>query len=118
PGIAVDEQERVFEEFYQARGTARVGVKGTGLGLPYARRLAMLLGGSLALSSVVGQGSTFTVSLPVTGPAADADEQLPALVLVVEDDPAFRAAVKAVLTSSGARVVEATSGREALDAIA
>src|SRR6185369_16482812 len=86
--------------------------------LPYARRLAMLLGGSLALSSVVGQGSTFTVSLPVTGPAADADEQLPALVLVVEDDPAFRAAVKAVLTSSGARVVEATSGREALDAIA
>ncbi|TCB94412.1 sensor histidine kinase [Micromonospora zingiberis] len=64
-GIPAELHERVFEEFYQAPGPARVG--GTGLGLPYARRLVTLLGGTLELSSVPGQGSTFTVSLPANG---------------------------------------------------
>jgi signal transduction histidine kinase len=54
----------VFEEFYQIRGTTPDGVAGTGLGLPYARRLATLLGGRLTLTSTVGVGSVFTVTLP------------------------------------------------------
>lgn len=64
-GIAEPEQDRVFEEFYQVRGPAQGGTPGTGLGLPYARRLATLLGGDLSLSSVEGEGSTFVVTLPV-----------------------------------------------------
>ena len=64
-GIPPELHERVFEEFYQVPGATRVG--GTGLGLPYARRLVKLLGGTLELSSAAGRGSTFTVSLPVGG---------------------------------------------------
>ncbi|MGS2613856.1 ATP-binding protein [Micromonospora sp. LZ34] len=65
PGIAEELHERIFEEFYQVPGATRVG--GTGLGLPYARRLVTLLGGTLDLASEPGRGSTFTVSLPVGG---------------------------------------------------
>ncbi|RKN48685.1 sensor histidine kinase [Micromonospora endolithica] len=65
PGIAPEQHERIFEEFYQVPGKTRVG--GTGLGLPYARRLAMLLGGSVLLVSEPGRGASFTVSLPVDG---------------------------------------------------
>ncbi|NJC15225.1 signal transduction histidine kinase [Micromonospora profundi] len=65
PGIAPELHERIFEEFYQVPGATRVG--GTGLGLPYARRLVTLLGGTLELSSEPGRGSTFTVSLPSGG---------------------------------------------------
>ncbi|WP_247674106.1 sensor histidine kinase [Micromonospora sp. C51] len=65
PGIPPELHDRVFEEFYQAPGPARVG--GTGLGLPYARRLVNLLGGTLELTSEPGRGSTFTVWLPTDG---------------------------------------------------
>ncbi|GAB3853019.1 ATP-binding protein [Micromonospora andamanensis] len=65
PGIPPELHDRVFEEFYQAPGPARVG--GTGLGLPYARRLVNLLGGTLDLASEPGRGSTFTVWLPTDG---------------------------------------------------
>lgn len=64
-GIPPGLHERIFEEFYQVPGATRVG--GTGLGLPYARRLVNLLGGRLVVSSEPGRGSTFTVTLPVGG---------------------------------------------------
>jgi signal transduction histidine kinase len=60
-GIPLELHERIFEEFYQVPGVTRVG--GTGLGLPYARRLVTLLGGTLEMSSGPGRGSTFTVLL-------------------------------------------------------
>jgi signal transduction histidine kinase len=62
-GIPPEEQERIFEEFYQVRSP--LNVAGTGLGLPYARRLVALLGGTLTLASEVGVGSRFTVTLPL-----------------------------------------------------
>ncbi|MGB2570369.1 sensor histidine kinase [Micromonospora citrea] len=64
-GIPAELHDRIFEEFYQAPGTTRIG--GTGLGLPYARRLVTLLGGALELTSEPGRGSTFTVVLPADG---------------------------------------------------
>ncbi|WP_051712998.1 sensor histidine kinase [Spirillospora albida] len=60
-GIPPADIDRVFEEFYQVPGTA---AGGTGLGLPYARRLARALGGDLVLDSVLGEGTTVTVRIP------------------------------------------------------
>jgi signal transduction histidine kinase len=65
-GIPPELQERIFEEFYQVPGSKPVSGKGTGLGLPYARRLAGILGGALRVDSSPGEGSTFTLSLPAT----------------------------------------------------
>jgi signal transduction histidine kinase len=65
-GIPPELHERIFEEFYQVPGSRALNGKGTGLGLPYARRLAGLLGGALRVESTVGEGSTFTVRLPVS----------------------------------------------------
>jgi signal transduction histidine kinase len=65
-GIPPELHERIFEEFYQVPGSKALNGKGTGLGLPYARRLAALLGGALRAESVVGVGSTFTVRLPAS----------------------------------------------------
>jgi signal transduction histidine kinase len=63
-GIPADLHERIFEEFFQVPGSRPISGKGTGLGLPYARRLAGILGGALRVTSTPGEGSTFTVRLP------------------------------------------------------
>jgi signal transduction histidine kinase len=60
PGIAPEDQEAIFREFEQVKGTKG----GTGLGLPISRKLAELLGGELWVESVVGAGSTFVLQLP------------------------------------------------------
>ncbi|MEV6843786.1 sensor histidine kinase [Actinoplanes sp. NPDC051411] len=65
-GISSELHERIFEEFYQVPGSQALNGRGTGLGLPYARRLAGLLGGALRVESTVGEGSTFTVRLPLS----------------------------------------------------
>jgi signal transduction histidine kinase len=68
-GIARSDQERIFEEFEQVNAGPRTDSmqRGTGLGLPISRRLARLLGGELTVASDSGNGSTFTVWLPMTG---------------------------------------------------
>jgi len=63
-GIAADELERVFEEFYRSPAARRASKLGTGLGLPIARRFAERMGGGLSVSSRPGAGSTFTLTLP------------------------------------------------------
>lgn len=66
PGIALEDQDRVFLEFVQLDDAP--ATQGTGLGLPISRRLAQLLGGSLTVRSQVGQGSTFQLILPASVP--------------------------------------------------
>ncbi|MEU8591995.1 ATP-binding protein [Streptomyces sp. NPDC048664] len=80
-GIPSSELERVFEEFYQVQGPHQRGRAGTGLGLPYARRLTELLGGTLHLDSEAGQGTTVSVDIParLAQPMAQAPPTGPAV---------------------------------------
>jgi signal transduction histidine kinase/CheY-like chemotaxis protein len=116
-GIPEDQVERVFEEFHQVRNPLQASVTGTGLGLSYARRLAEILGGDLTLHSVLGEGTTVTLRLPVRDPG---NRGLPELgtILVVDDDESFRDRMGTLLRDFAGEVRYAADGREALDAVA
>ena len=64
-GISPADQRRIFEEFVQIENPLQKGVKGTGLGLSLCKKLAEFLGGSIAITSSPGVGSTFFVKLPI-----------------------------------------------------
>jgi signal transduction histidine kinase len=67
-GIPEDQQVKVFEKFEQVRRVGMASPEGTGLGLPIAKLLAGLLGGTLTLTLALpsDHGCTFTLSLPLT----------------------------------------------------
>ena len=126
-GIAAEDHARIFEEFVQVRNPLQSRVKGTGLGLPLCRRLAGVLGGSIALESTVGQGSIFTVRLPVRLPSAAPDLPLsPAQihvapheipVLVVEDQPDQQLIYQKMLAGTAYGAVSAHNLRQADEAL-
>jgi len=101
-GIALEDREMIFEEFTQVPSALQRRVKGTGLGLPLCRKLAMLLGGDVSLESEPGKGSTFYARMPVRYATATAAASAPARrveaqvipegdwVLIVEDDEGTR----------------------------
>jgi signal transduction histidine kinase len=64
-GLSPDEQAHLFDRFFRARQPATQGVEGTGLGLSITRLLVEMQGGRLTVSSIPGEGSTFTFTLPV-----------------------------------------------------
>jgi signal transduction histidine kinase len=107
-GIPASLTERVFEEFYQVPGARRGG---TGLGLPYARRLAQLIGAELTLASEPGVGTTVVLSLPHGMPTLGT-------VVIADDDAGFRQVLRAMLAGITDRVIEAEDGEQALAAVA
>jgi signal transduction histidine kinase/DNA-binding response OmpR family regulator len=126
-GIGMTEEQlgRLFQAFTQADASTTKKYGGTGLGLAISRRFCQLLGGDITVTSRPGEGSTFTIILPVRseGPAQIAPAEAPrivaeagngATVLIVDDDPAARELLAANLKGSGYRLVQATNGEEAL----
>jgi signal transduction histidine kinase/CheY-like chemotaxis protein len=123
-GIPESLQAQVFEEFFQVGNPERDRRKGVGLGLSIVARLAALLGYRVELRSRVGQGSRFSLELPLgTDPASskpvltplDESALLGALVVAIDDEPDILLALELVLKQSGALVVTAESATQALE---
>lgn len=121
-GIADEHQQLIFEEFSQVENRLQQRVKGTGLGLPLCRRLAALLGGHVSLRSRLGEGSTFSATIPLQyvepeaqadGPAAEPRDGAGIPVLVVEDDRATMMLYKSFFRGSPFRIIPARSVWEA-----
>lgn len=112
-GISEEHLTRVFEDFYQVPGSLQVRAKGTGLGLPYARRLTEALGGTLDLTSTPGEGTTATLRLPHQSGTPEVQR-----VLIADDDEVFRATARRMLYGFTVHVDEAADGAAALDVMA
>jgi signal transduction histidine kinase len=65
-GVPRDEQEDIFQQFVRGKDARIRGIKGTGIGLAMVKHIAQGHGGRVAVESAAGQGSTFTIVLPVT----------------------------------------------------
>ncbi|MBL8288057.1 MAG: hybrid sensor histidine kinase/response regulator [Rubrivivax sp.] len=143
-GIPAAARERVFEEFFRAEADGNTPREsGLGLGLAIVRRLATLLQMPLELDSEPGRGTTVTLRLPLAPGHADAgragrpralaatgaagEGEVPGggpgglrgrRVLLLDDEPAVRRAVRHVLAHFGCRVAEAGSSEEALAQVA
>jgi signal transduction histidine kinase/CheY-like chemotaxis protein len=131
-GIAPEDREVIFQEFTQVESRLQARVKGTGLGLPLTRRLAELLGGSVAVDSAPGVGSTFSATIPLAyAPPSTARADAPVEVewrmapgkvpiLVLEDNPDAVLVYETLLRESEFQLVHARSvaeARRAVDAI-
>ena len=104
-GIALEEQERIFDEYYQLSGNS---AQGLGLGLPIVKSLGELLGHKVSVRSAPGRGSVFSIELERAFDApADAASPLPAAplgrlkVVLVDDDVEIRESVRLLLEGWG-----------------
>jgi len=126
-GIAKDDLNHLFTEFHQVDAGPGRQQEGTGLGLALTKRFAELHRGTVSVESVVGQGSTFTLRLPleVQGPGVhlpselaprrpDAADLTRPLVLVVDDNPAAAEILARHLDAGGFRMELARTGTDAL----
>lgn len=140
PGIPAHELAAVFEPFTQGAQTRQLGIPGTGLGLAISHELARLMGGSLDARSLVGRGSTFTLTLRCALPASpeEAGAESPAThdpaevvradcpnadgkpaaralrIVLAEDNKAGAFFLRKVLEQAGHSVATAHNGFEAL----
>ncbi len=130
-GIPADKLNLIFEAFQQADGTTSRKYGGTGLGLSISRELARLLGGELQVQSELGDGSRFSLDLPLLGDPAEpaversggearpdriAESTLQGRkVLVIDDDVRTGFALTAMLERCGMKVVYAENGREGIE---
>ncbi len=122
-GIGPEEQDKIFQEYYQVGNPERDRSKGLGLGLAIVRRLTALLGCRLVLRSQLGRGSVFSLDMPVAAagaaPTGEADSPIAftlekLLVVVIDDEAEIRAAMSMILGKWGHTVIAVASGEEAL----
>ncbi|MBI3734114.1 MAG: response regulator [Chloroflexi bacterium] len=130
-GITPEHLDNIFQAFTQADSSTSRKFGGTGLGLAITQHFCRMMGGTIAVTSKVGQGSTFTVRLPASvrlqpPPAVEPDQGVlpkrdlsassPATgtVLVIDDEPAMRDLLQRLLTHEGFQVECASAGEEGL----
>jgi CheY-like chemotaxis protein len=118
-GISDKVRDKIFEPFFTTKGVG----SGTGLGLSVVHGAVQQAGGSIAVESVVGEGTTFTVLFPAAAEKAD-QAALAGIqhnsggtetVLVVEDEDAIRTLVRLALEKQGYTVLTASNSSDALD---
>jgi DNA-binding response OmpR family regulator len=140
-GIDVESMDVVFERFRQVDGSMSRVAGGAGLGLSIVRQIVGLLGGTIEVASKVGEGSTFTVTLPLVAPEPGMDDASTGLdlageetglgtsggladdeslngkplVLIIEDDPDASALLSETVTAAGYHPRVAVSGSVGLD---
>ena len=121
-GIAPDQQEKVFQEFYQVGNAERDRAQGLGLGLSIVCRLTDMLGIELRMHSVPGQGTQFVLQLPLAqAPLAEATPRVkPVLtdaynlcVLVIDDEKNVRTSLRMLLEELGCTCLEANGTEQA-----
>jgi signal transduction histidine kinase/CheY-like chemotaxis protein len=128
-GIPADRLDRLFRSFSQVDSSRTRRYGGTGLGLAISKGLTELMGGTIEAQSREGEGSEFTVRLPLLRPKPDDSAKEEPVskewevhagrgrrILVAEDDDMVRELLKTMLARQGWQVATAVSGREALSA--
>jgi len=126
-GISAEDLKKVFDEFYQVDGSYSRTYSGTGLGLALVRKMIKMLDGDIEVDSAPGEGTRFKIRFPDAvleeapqrpkpkpAPADDRPVSNESTILVVEDNAVNRKLARNVLRSRGYRVLEATTGEEAL----
>jgi PAS domain S-box-containing protein len=128
-GIAPEHLESIFDPFVMAHDTRLRSGTGSGLGLAISAQIVERMGGSLRCTSTLGQGSCFTVALPVrlrpedgSAPARSAARALPAVdpdlrVLVVEDNPVNQRVIALMLDRLGVTAEVVSDGAAAVEAV-
>ena len=126
-GMSPEQMGELFQAFVQADASTTRQYGGTGLGLAITRHFCRMMGGDITVESMLGQGSTFTIRLPVevVDPKAAATPQAEAsqanampegapTVLVIDDDPTVHDLMQRFLRREELRIAAAASGAEGL----
>jgi signal transduction histidine kinase/CheY-like chemotaxis protein len=125
PGIAIEDRQAIFGEFYRLSDPDEDGKTGFGLGLAIVDRLCRLLDHPISLESTMGKGSCFSISVPIAQPLQHAPLRTPGVcssevpggkfVVIIDDDPLVLDGMKGLLQRWGCHVVTAATAGVALD---